>query len=767
MRAANRGGTPVERLLRGRARFVDDIRLPAMLHAAFARSPHAHATIGGIDKAAALACPGVRAVLTIDDLRPHLAAERLSVGLPSPDYRQIRDRPALAIDEAVHVGEPVAVAIADSRYRAEDAAALVEIAWDPLPAVADCRDALAAGAPAVHVGAAHNLLAEIEMGFGDVEAAFAAAAHVAAGEYAVHRGCGHPIECRGVVAAPDPVERRLTLWSSTQTPHAARRVLAAMLGWPESALRVAAPAVGGGFGPKLVTYPEEVATALAALILDAPVKWIEDRREHFTATTQERDQYWSVEAAFDGDGRLRGVRGSMVHDHGAYTARGANLPYESALTVTLPYDVPAYALTARAALTNKVPATPVRGAGHPQAVFAMERLLDGAAAALGLDRAEIRRRNLIPAARMPCPRPLKSRGGKPVVLDSGDYRACQDAALAGRGGLAGGAEGGRLRGTGLANFVKGTGRGPFESASVGIDPSGRVEVATGAAEMGQGIETMLAGLVGGALGVAAREVAVTSGDTGAIALGIGGFNSRQAVTAGNSAARAAERVRAKAVALASAMLEAAPEDLEVAGGAVRLRGAPEVAVGLGRLAATAAGAPGVALPEGVEAGLAATEAVALDDMPFANGSAVAEVEIDPETGHVRLLGLVLAHDCGRIVNPQIVEGQVVGGAVHAVGNALFERMGFDDRAQPLTTTFADYLMPGAPEVPRIVAVHRESPSPLNPLGVKGVGECGTVPTAAAIVSAVEDALSGSGARLASAPLSPAEIAAMLRGRRGG
>ncbi len=750
-------------LLRGQARFVDDIHLPGTLHAAFVRSPLAHAAISGIDKAAAMAAPDVHAVWTLDDLRPDLAEHRLVVGLPSPAYRQSRDRPVLAAGEVVHVGEPAALVVAESRYAAEDAAAMVDVAYDPLPVVADCRDALATGTPPVHRGGDHNLLAELTMEFGDVEGAFASAPRIFAESLSVHRGGGHSIEGRGALARHDPADDMLTLWSSTQTPHAGRSLIARMLGRETRRVRVVTPAVGGGFGPKLVTYPEEVAVALAALLLGRPVKWIEDRREHFTASTQERDQHWDVEAAFDADGTILGVRGTMVHDHGAYTARGANLPYESALTVTLPYDVPAYRLTARAALTNKVPVTPVRGAGHPQAVFAMERLLDKAADGLGIDRVTIRERNLIGPERMPCTRPLESRGGRKVVLDSGDYPGCMRAALeeADWDGFASrrqaAAARGRTLGIGLANFVKGTGRGPFESACVSIDPSGAVSVASGAVAMGQGIETMLADIVAEGLGCDRELVRVTAGDTAAVALGIGGFNSRQAVTAGSSAFNAARKVRGKALAIAARHLEAAEEDLEIAGGEVRVRGAPDLAVGLGRLAEAVAGTPGVTFPANMTPGLAAEENTVLDDMPFANGTAVAEVEIDRETGHAVLVALVVAHDCGRIVNPAIVEGQIVGGAAHAVGNALYEWMGFDGDAQPLTTTLADYLLPGSTDVPRIDTVHMESPSPLNPIGVKGVGECGTVPTAAAIVAAVEDALGLPGGTIDRTPLTPADI----------
>ena len=755
-------------LLRGRARFVDDIHSPGVLHAAFLRSPLAHAGIAGIDKRAAQDAPGIHAVWTLDDLRPHLAAERLVVGLPSPSYRQQRDRPLLADGEVVHVGEAVAMVVAATRYAAEDAAALIEVDYEPLPVVADCRDALAPDAPSVHRGADHNLLAEITMEFGDVEAAFGGAHRIFAARLSVHRGGGHSIEGRGALARHDPADDMLTIWSSTQTPHAGRNLIARMLDRETRGVRVVTPAVGGGFGPKLVTYPEEVAVALAALLLGRPVKWIEDRREHFVASTQERDQFWDVEAAFESDGRILGLRGTMLHDHGAYTARGVNLPYESALTVTLPYDVPAYRLAVRAALTNKVPVTPVRGAGHPQAVFAMERLLDAAAEGLGIGRVAIRARNLIGPERMPCTRPLESRGGRKVVLDSGDYPGCMKAALdaADWGGFPArrraAAARGLARGIGLANFVKGTGRGPFESACVAIDPSGTVSVASGAAPMGQGIETMLADIVAGALGCDRDLVRVTAGDTGAVALGIGGFNSRQAVTAGSSAFNAARAVRDKALAVAARHLEAPEEDLEVVGGEVRVRGAPELAVGLGRLAETVAGTPGVTLPAGIAPGLAAEENTVLDDMPFANGSAVAEIEIDRETGHAAVVRLVLAHDCGRIVNPAIVEGQIVGGAAHAIGNALYEWMGFDEDAQPLTTTLADYLLPGSTDLPRIVTVHMESPSPLNPIGVKGVGECGTVPTAAAIAAAIEDALGLPGGTVDRLPLAPADIGRLAR-----
>ncbi len=758
-------------LLRGRGRFVDDITLPGMLEAAFLRSPHGHAAIEGIDVSAALTRPGVHAVYTLDDLAPCLTTERLVVGLPSPSYKQNRDRPALARDEVVHVGEPVAIVVADDRYIAEDAAALIDVDYDILPAISDCRAALADGAARAHRDAAHNLIAEFDMEYGDVDGAFAHAAHVFAESLFQHRGGSHSMECRGGVAHHDAAADLVTLWSSSQMPHAALRVIAAMLGRDENQMRVVTPDIGGGFGPKLVVYPEDVTLCVASILLGRPVKWIEDRREHFIATTQERDQYWEVEIAVDADANILGRRGAIIHDHGAYTARGVNLPYNSAESVALAYRVPAYRMNIRLALTNKIPVTPVRGAGHPQAVFVAERLIDRVARELGLDRAEVRRRNLIPGEAMPYTKPLKTRGGVPVVLDSGDYPKCQHDALTRAGwdqfrarqqaALADG----RYIGIGLANYVKGTGRGPFEAVTVRIGPSGKIHVYSGATAIGQGTRTMFAQIVAQQLGGDLANVTVTTGDTAAIALGIGTSNSRVAVTAGSSAHVAAGKVRDKALKIAAHLLESAEQDLEIVGGEIRVRGVADLKVTLGDVANAVAGTPGYTLPGGIEPGLEATEHLVLDSMAFANGTGVAEVEVDVETGAVTILGYVLAHDSGTIINPLMVDGQALGGAAHGIGNALFEWMGYDDGAQPLTTTLAEYLLVTAPEMPPIELIHHQSPSPLNPIGVKGVGECGVVPAPAAIISAIEDALSPFAIHIDRAPISPPEIVALIHKAR--
>jgi carbon-monoxide dehydrogenase large subunit len=697
---------------------------------------------------------------------PHLATEFMVVGLPSPSYKQDLNRPALAGDEVVHVGQAVAIVVADDRYIAEDAAALVEVDYQPIAAVSDCRAALAPGAPKVHRKSPHNLLAEFDMAYGDVDAAFKKAAHVFRESLWQHRGGGHSIECRGAVAMHDALEDKLTLWSSTQMPHGAQRLLCDMLGRDENQVRVITPDVGGGFGPKLVFYPEDVVTALAAMLVKRPVKWIEDRLEHFVATTQERDQYWDVEVAVDRDARLLGIRGAIVHDHGAYTARGVNLPYNSAENVPLGYELPAYRMNVKVALTNKVPVTPVRGAGHPQGVFVMERLLDRVARELKLDRAEVRRRNLVPGGKMPYKTKLKARGGLTIELDSGDFPKCQQQALD-RGGWdefparqAAARREGRHIGIGVANFVKGTGRGPFESVTVRIGPSGRVHVYSGAAAMGQSTKTMLAQVVAEQLGADIENITVTAGDTGAISMGLGGSNSRQTVMAGASAHAAASKVREKALKVASHTLEAAERDLEIEGREIRVKGS-DLKLDLGRAARSIAGTAGYSLPAGMAPGLEATEHVVIDAMAYANGTAVVEVEVDIETGAVRIAKIVFVHDCGRILHPVIVEGQLMGGVAHGIGNALYEWMRYDDNGQPITSTLADYLLVTAPEMPPVELGHMESPTPLNPLGVKGVGECGVVPIAAAVASAIEDALSPYNVRVTRTPITPAEIVRLI------
>ncbi len=758
-------------LLTGHGRFIDDIALPGTAHAAFVRSPHAHARIRRLATAAARAAPGVQAVLALSDLKPVLARTRMAGG-PGSGKRADHLIPfVLADDEACFAGEPVALVVADSRYLAEDAAALVEIDYEILPAVADCRTAIDSGAPRARREAPSNVVASYSVGYGDVAAAFATAPHVYGDVLWQHRGAGHPIEGRGLIAEYRAADDTLTVWSSTQKAHDLFQRLAEILDHDENRLRVATPDMGGGFGPKLIVYQEDAAVAAAAKLLRRPVKWIEDRREHFLGAIQERDQYWSMEIAVDADARILGIRGNLVHDLGAYALQDVNLPYNSATSVTGPYIVPAYAMDVAIAQTNKTPVSSVRGAGYPQPAFAMERLLDRVARELGLDRAEVRRRNLIPAGKMPYEKPLKARSGAGIVYDSGDYPACQAEVLAAAGWgefparQAAARAVGRYIGIGLANAVKGTGRGPFESGVVRIMPSGRITVSTGAAAMGQGLATALAQICAEELGVDAERVSVVTGATAAAPLGLGGFASRQLVTAGSSVLLAARAVAAKAKKLASHMLEAAEADLELVDGEVRVAGVRQRAVGLGDLARVLRGAPGYGFPEGLEPGLDATFNFRTDALAYANASHVVEVEVDVETGGVHLLRYLAIQDSGRRINPLIVEGQVHGGIAHGIGNALFEWMGYDEGAQPVTTNFAEYLLPTATELPRFDTLYKESPSPLNPLGVKGAGEVGTIPAAAAVISAIEDALSPFGVRISQTPITPARLLELIhRGR---
>jgi len=760
-------GTRVARLedfslLTGGARFVDDVAAPGALHAAFVRSPHPHALVRSIDVGAARAMAGVVAVLTLDDLVPALRQRRM-VRTSNSGTRLDQSWPfALADGEVSFVGEPVVIVVASDRYIAEDATALVNVDYEILAAAIDCR---VERAPPTRRELAANHVIVYKVGYGDIEAAFAKAAHVVHEDLWIHRGAAHSMEGRGILAQIS--DRETQVWASTQKAHDLRDALADYIALDESRLRVATPDVGGGFGPKLCVYPEDVAVVATATLLNRSVKWIEDRREHFTNAAQERDQYWGIDIAADADGCIRGVRGRLIHDIGAYALQDVNIPYNSATTLTGPYMVPALAMDVVATHTNKAPVSSVRGAGYPQAAFAMERLMDRLAHTLGVDRAELRRRNLIPAEKMPYLKPLKARSGEQVQYDSGDYPGCQADILRAAGWddfprrQAQARARGRYIGIGLAHGIKGTGRGPFEFGGVKVSPTGRIMVSTGAAAMGQGLATALAQICAEAFGVRAEDVTVVSGDTSVAPLGLGGFASRQTVTAGSSVKIAAQAVAAKAKKLASHMLEAAEEDLEIVNGAVRVVGAPQLAVKLGELARVLKGAPGYAFPKDIDPGLQADATFRVDQLAYSNACHVVEVEVDIETGGVRILRYLAIQDSGRRVNPLIVEGQIHGGIAHGIGNAVLEWMGYDAVGQPVTTTFADYLLPTATEVPAFETLYKESPSPHNPLGVKGVGEVGVIPATAAIVSAIEDALSPFGVHIAQAPVTPAKLVELI------
>jgi carbon-monoxide dehydrogenase large subunit len=755
-------------LLAGRARFVDDIRLPGMLHGCFVRSPHPHARVRAIDTAAALAMPGVHAVLTARDMPGRLASEPLPTPVPNPAITALRTQRALAGEEVCYAGEAIALVVAENRYAAEDAAAAVAVDFERLDAVSDCRDGLAAGGVRAHSDLATNVAGVLQMSYGDVDAAFAGAAHVFAEEIFQHRGAAMTLETRAVLASHNPVSDVLTVWSATQTPHLCQRTIADLLERELPSVRVIAPFVGGGFGTKAPFYSEEIVVPVAAMKLGRPVKWIEDRREHFLSATMERDQYWTVAIAVDRDGRILGLRGAMIHDSGAYLPWGIIAPYIATTTFPGPYVVPAFRFETTVVLTNRVPTTVVRGAGRPQAVFAMERLMDRVARELAIDRAELRRRNMIAPQQMPYRVGLMFRDGKPLVYASGDFPRSQARAIAlsdyngFRDRQKSARAEGRYIGIGIANYVEGTGLGPFEGVTVRLLPSGRVAVATGATTQGQGTHTMLSQIVADRLGCRIGDVVVTAGDTNAISQGIGAFASRQAINAGSSASIAAENVRAQVVALAAQTLGVAETEIDIEEGRAIAQGGNKPILTFGELARLAQGMPGFSLSPGQKPGLEHTAYFTPPQASYCNGTHVAEVEVDPMTGGVTILSYVVAHDSGNVINPMIVDGQVQGGVAHGIGNALFEFMKYDADAQPLTTTFADYLLPAAGDVPACVIEHVETPNPLNPLGVKGAGEGGAIPAPAAIVAAIEDALSPFGVHFAEMPLTPDRIVATLK-----
>ncbi len=758
-------------LLTGRGCYVDDIAIADPLHAAFVRSPHPHALIRAVRTDAARRLPGVFTVLGLDDLAPAMAKRRMV--RPSNSGTTLdRCWPfALADGEVSYVGEPVVLVLASDRYVAEDAAALVDVDYEVAASVGDCRQAALAGAPAIRREITSNVISSYRLGYGDADAAFRNATHVVRETFWPHRGAAHSIEGRGIVVENRKTDGSLIVYASTQKAHDLFNTLASLIGLDENHLRVATPDVGGGFGPKLCVYAEDVAVVAAAKLSGRSVKWIEDRREHFLNAVQERDQHWSMEIAVDAGGRILGLRGHLLHDLGAYALQDVNLPYNSASTLTGPYAIPAFAMEVAVTLTNKVPVSSVRGAGYPQASFVMERLMDIVAQELGLDRAELRRRNLIPADKMPYTKPLKTRSGSAIVYDSGDYPASQAAVVAAAdwdafpARQAAARSQGRLIGLGLAHAMKGTGRGPFESGVVRISPSGRVSVFTGAAAMGQGLKTALAQICASELGVGPGDIHVISGDTAAVPIGLGGFASRQLVTAGSSVLMAARAVASKARKLASHVLEVAEGDLELADGALRVAGAPRLAVSLGELARILMGAPGYGFPPGMEPGLQESCYFRTDGLAYANACHAAEVEVDAETGAVTILRYVALQDSGTLVNPLIVDGQVHGGIAHGIGNALLEWMGYDDAGQPVTTSFAEYLLPTAPVFPMFETLYTETPSPLNPLGAKGAGEVGTIPAAAAVISAIENALQGCGVRITRCPMTPAMLRDLIE--RGG
>jgi carbon-monoxide dehydrogenase large subunit len=779
------------RLLQGLGCFVDDVRPPGILHAAALRSPHAHARIVRIDATSARRLPGVHLVLTAADMGELNQPSPLLI--PHPTLTHPRTQRPLALDEVRYVGEVVAFVVADDRYVAEDALALIDVTYERLPAVTDLAAALAPDGPRVHADVPDNRAARFRQAVGDADGALARAPRVLRERLTIERSCGSPIETRGVAAEWDPRRRVLRVWDSTQAPLPIKNGLARLFGLPEFNVEVVAPDVGGGFGTKIMLfYPEEILVPHAAITLGRPVKWTEDRREHLMAANQERGQIHEVEVGLDEAGCILALRDRFVHDAGAYTPYGIVVPIITSTQLPGPYRLTNYSVEFEVAYTNKAVVTPYRGAGRPHGAFVMERVIGLIARELALEPAEVRRRNFIQPHEFPWDVGLTFQDGGPTRYDSGNYPEGLAMALAMigagefRGRQAEARRAGRYLGLGLGCYVEGTGIGPYEGAHVRVEPSGKVLVVTGLTTQGQGHGTTFAQIAADALGCDPADVSVVTGDTTKFNWGAGTYASRGLVTSGNAIYRAATAIREKALRLAASLLEASPHDLELADGRVRVRGAPGRELTLGALATVAnpiryaygkeaseaalrlvKPRAGAVLLEGEEPGLEARGYYAPPHSTFASGVHAAIVEIDVETGNLTFLRYVVQHDCGVLVNPTIVEGQICGGVAQGVGGAFYERLVYDGAGQPLATSFMDFLIPTALEVPEIEIGHTETPSPLNTLGIKGVGEAGAIPVPALVAEAIDDALTPLGVRVREMPLDPLRLRELIRAARAG
>ena len=738
-----------------------DINVTGQAHVMFVRSPYANARINSIDAGAALATPGVIAVLTREhfptvSLPPFLwdtPPPKLVAAL-KPDLRPCH--PPLFPELALYAGQAVAAVVAENRYLAEDAAELVEIDYEPLDPVVTVDQALANGAPVLHAGWEDNVAVRFVVEKGDAHGALAQAAWTVSERFVIQRQAPVPLETRGAIASYDETSRSLTLWSGTQNAHPLRRAMSRMSGLELEHIRVIAPDVGGGFGGKGVLYPEDLIIGLTAIRLGRPIKWIEDRFEHMESAIHAREQTHDLELGVNDEGEIIAVRDSILVDAGAYNPLGLVIPYNTIAHVMGPYRVPNFEATARAIITTKAPTAPYRGAGRPEAVFAIERALDIAARRMGIDPVELRLRNLVTADEMPYEAGILYRDGEPLVLDGGDFPTMLRRAseLVGWEEVEDEDHGGRLIGRGVAVYAEGTGIGPYEGAHIRATGDGRVVVHTGACSQGQGHETVFAQVCADSLGVPPGDIEVIGGTTDELEKGWGTVASRSAVVAGNAVAKAALELRAHALRIAGDLLGVAPSTLDLIDGRVVSAGAEELEFREVAAAAERQGRP-----------FTATAYYEPPTVTWSGGAHAALVAVDPDSGAVEVVRYVAVHDCGREINPMIVAGQVRGGVAQGLGGALYEQVHYNDDGQLLTATLADYLIPTAEEIPPIILDNLETPSPLNPLGLRGVGEGGAIAPAAVIANAVEDALAGRAVLVLSTPLTLEKVHDLASGTR--
>ncbi len=766
-----------ERLVRGKGRYVGDIVLPGMRHVAFLRSSIAHGKIVALDVSAAKALDGVDAVITSTDLMgkvaPFVEGGRIEISpllmeKVGPVAKPL-PMPVLAVDEVFWVGQPIAAVVAESRYLAEDALELIEIEYDPLPVVSDPEAAIAPSAPLLHPHLGDNIAAHFVVRSGDVDVALKEASHTLKGSFAVGRQVSSPMETRGVVAAYEEGTGDLTVWCTNARPHLLRSFISQMLNILLDQIRVISPDMGGSFGTGM--FSEDILIPFLAKELKRPVKWIEDRSENLTNSRHGRDQHHTIEVGFEDDGRIVALHDRFLVDCGAYNPYAITVSYNAAAHLRNQFKIDAVSIEGVNILTNKAPVTPVRGAGRPEATFVMDRVVDLVARELGIDPIECRRRNLIQPSSMPYPMAMPYRDGVDIVYDPADFPAQLEAALTlfnyeeFRKEQESSNSSGRRIGVGVSSYMEGSGFGPHEGALVRVDSSGHVVVYTGANAHGQSLETTLAQVCADQLGVKPEEVTVRTGDTSLIPYGVGTFASRSAVTAGTAVGVAASVVREKAFAIAAELLEADPSDLDIEDSVITVRGTPTKRITLAEVAKAAAPGPRSHLPAGMEPVLEAEYYYIPPTVTWSSGTHVAAVEVDEETGFVRVLRYVSVDDCGKMLNPTIVEGQIHGGIAHGLGNTLWEEVVYDSEGQLLTSTYMDYLLPTATDVPPITVGHQEFHSVLNPIGIKGCGEGGAVSPLAAVANAIVDALKPLDVKIDRVPIHPEKLLELIEGAK--
>lgn len=760
------------RLIQGLAHYVDDIKLPDTLHVAILRSPYAHARINAIDTAAAQNLPGVKAVVTGDDIKDTIGGIPCAATDPEgfPGIK-VPHHPVLATDKVRFVGEPIAAVAATDAYIARDALDLIEVDCDLLDAVNSADAALAEGAPVLHEDWDDNLAFTWQIAGGDIDAAFAEADHIVSQRIDHQRLVPNPIETRGVLAQYTRGKDQLTLWSSTQIPHLLRTQLSIMLDMAENHVRVIAPEVGGGFGCKLNVYAEEALIGHLAKQLDQPVKWIESRRENFLHTIHGRDQVGQVELAVNSDGAILGLKYTVTADVGAYyQLLTPAIPTLTGLMLCGSYTFQNVQMDLTAAFTNKMATDAYRGAGRPEATYLIERMIDIVAHDLDLDPLDVRRKNFIGKDAFP------HETGTALAYDSGDYTAALDRALkmadydALRQQQADLRARGRYLGIGFSTYVEICGMGPsaampaggWESSTVRVDPTGKVTVLTGVSPHGQGQETTFAQLVADGLGVDLEDIRIIHGDTDAVQYGIGTFGSRATAVGGTAMVHAMGKIKDKVIKIAAHLMESNPQDIVLEDGKYSVHGAPESGLSLAEIAQVAH--VGVGLPPETEPGLAESHFFEPPNFTYPFGTHLAVVEVDADTGEVDLQRYIAVDDCGNIINPLIVEGQVHGGIAQGVGQALYEEAIYDATGQMLTGSFMDYALPKAHDFPRFELDNTVTPSPVNPMGVKGVGEAGTIGSTPAIANAVIDALKPFGVRHIDLPLRPEKLWKLMQER---